>query len=62
MDDGKVDAVLNIKDVLSRQTSGPKTLLEMTNHFLHVTVLLKETTGQFCNLITSLIFSLAIHM
>lgn len=53
MDDGEVDIVLNIKWALSRLDSGPHDLWEMNNHFLYVAVLLKESTGQSCNLSTS---------
>lgn len=56
-----MDVVLNIKHALSRVGSGPQDLWEMNNHFLHVVVLIKETTGQSCNLFTCLIFSFVIN-
>lgn len=62
MEDGEVDIVLNIKHALSRVGSGPQNLWEMNNHFLRVVVLLKETTGKSCKLITCLIFSFVINM
>lgn len=57
MNDGKVNVEINIKRALSKLDSGPHDLWEMNNYFLHIPVLLKESTGQSCNLITSLIFS-----
>lgn len=46
MNDGEVNAVINIQQALSQQESGPNDLQGMTNHNLHVVVLLKETTGK----------------
>uniref|UniRef100_A0A8B9GYC0 NTR domain-containing protein n=1 Tax=Astyanax mexicanus TaxID=7994 RepID=A0A8B9GYC0_ASTMX len=36
---------LDIKSALSKMDSGPMTLRDMNNHFLHVVVLLQESTG-----------------
>lgn len=62
LDNGEVEVVLNIRRALSSVDSGPKDLYDMNNHFLRVVVLLKESTGQSCNLITCLIFSFVINM
>ncbi|KAI4892637.1 hypothetical protein NFI96_021635 [Prochilodus magdalenae] len=45
MRSGELDVVLNIKQALSRMDSGPKDLINMNNHYLHVVVLLQESTG-----------------
>ncbi|XP_072521407.1 LOW QUALITY PROTEIN: complement C5 [Salminus brasiliensis] len=45
MFNGELKVVLDIKSALSRMESGPQNLWEMNNHFLHVIVLLQESTG-----------------
>uniref|UniRef100_A0A8B9GVT8 NTR domain-containing protein n=1 Tax=Astyanax mexicanus TaxID=7994 RepID=A0A8B9GVT8_ASTMX len=42
---GELSVELDIKSALSKMDSGPMTLRDMNNHFLHVVVLLQESTG-----------------
>ncbi|XP_037387831.1 complement C5 [Pygocentrus nattereri] len=45
MYNGELDVVLNIKRALTKMSSGPQDLRGMNGHFLHVLVLLQETSG-----------------